>query len=126
MKSTAIFGMATEMPALAAMIRFGLSLSCVTSCYSATSTFQQEALPIFEKRCIVCHGATKPTMGRLDLQTLEGVMADGSKGAVVVSRQAGREPLVDARPRREDADGWRTRLPMKRKWLWCKHVGGGR
>jgi len=86
MKSTAIFGMATEMPALAAMIRFGLSLSCVTSCYSATSTFQHEALPIFEKRCIACHGATKPTMGRLDLQTLEDVMADGSKGAVVVSR----------------------------------------
>ena len=63
MKSTAIFGMATEMPALVAMIRFGLCLRCVASCYSGTPTFQHEALPMYEKRCIAYHGANEADHG---------------------------------------------------------------
>ena len=56
----------------------------VSLCRAATPTFQHEVLPVFEKRCVSCHGAAKSSMGGLNLQSLEGVMAGGSNGVIVV------------------------------------------
>jgi len=44
-------------------------------------TFQHDVLPLFEKRCISCHGSVK-TAG-LDMRTLEAIMKGGAGGTVV-------------------------------------------
>ena len=49
----------------------------------ATPTFQHDVLPLFEKRCIACHGSGRPPMGGLDLRSLESILAGRSKGAVI-------------------------------------------
>jgi hypothetical protein len=67
--------------------KLGLSslfVLAVALCQAAAPTFQHDVLPVFQKRCVNCHGAAKSNMSGLNLQTLEGVMAGSSKGAVVV------------------------------------------
>src|SRR6266849_5321321 len=44
-------------------------------------TYQHDVLPMFEQRCIACHGA-KASAG-LDLRTLASVMTGGTNGKVV-------------------------------------------
>src|SRR5258708_21566246 len=44
-------------------------------------TFQHDVLPMFEQRCIACHGAK--ASGGLDLRTLASVMSGGTNGKVV-------------------------------------------
>ena len=44
--------------------------------------FDSEVLPIFEARCIACHGETMPQSG-LDLRTLAGVLRGGKHGPVL-------------------------------------------
>ncbi len=63
-------------------VGFAISLLAAAWCQAATPTFQHEVLPIFEKRCVGCHGA-KPSAG-LDLRTLETIMAGSHNGAVLV------------------------------------------
>jgi hypothetical protein len=53
-------------------------------CWTAPQTFQHDVLPVIEKRCLGCHGAGQAIAGRLDLRTLDGVMAGGAGGPVVV------------------------------------------
>src|SRR5881628_3630673 len=50
---------------------------------AATPTFQHDILPLIEKRCAGCHGASQAVMSGLDLRTLAGVMAGGASGPVV-------------------------------------------
>jgi hypothetical protein len=70
-------------------LRFSSSLGLVAAWgWAATPTFQHDVLPLMEKKCVACHGATKPAMGGLDLRTLAGVMAGSSHGAVVVPGNA--------------------------------------
>ena len=53
-------------------------------CAAAPQTFQHDVLPLIERRCLGCHGARQPVAAGLDLRTLEGVMAGGAGGPVVV------------------------------------------
>ena len=46
----------------------------------ATVSFRQDVLPIFQRRCVVCHGGQKG----LWLDSYEHVMAGGEDGAVVI------------------------------------------
>jgi mono/diheme cytochrome c family protein len=60
-----------------------LLLFAASSASAATPTFQHDVLPLFEKRCVACHGGTLQVMGGLNLKTLEFVMAGGTGGPVV-------------------------------------------
>ena len=47
-----------------------------------TARFEKLALPIFEKRCFICHATDKP-MGGLDLRTLQSVLKGSEDGPVI-------------------------------------------
>ena len=44
--------------------------------------FDKKALPVFQGRCIACHGGERPMAG-LDLRTLAGVLKGSANGAVI-------------------------------------------
>src|SRR3974390_1902331 len=54
--------------------------------------FQKDILPIFQKNCVRCHGATTRQSG-LDLSTLEGVSAGSLNGDVIVAKQPDKSKL---------------------------------
>ncbi len=63
-----------------------MRLFCVVSLFpvalmAGIPTFQHDVLPMFEQRCIACHGAK--ASGGLDLRTLASVMSGGTNGKVV-------------------------------------------
>src|SRR6266436_3971088 len=63
-----------------------MRLFCVVSLFpvalmAVTPTFQHDVLPMFEQRCIACHGAK--ASGGLDLRTLASVMSGATNGKVV-------------------------------------------
>ena len=47
-------------------------------------TFAQHVSPIFEARCVSCHGATKKK-GGLDVRTIEAIIKGGESGPSVVA-----------------------------------------
>jgi uncharacterized membrane protein len=52
----------------------------------AAPTFQHDVRPIFEAKCMKCHGAEKKK-GGLDLRTLSSALAGGSEGTPIVPGQ---------------------------------------
>ena len=55
--------------------------------------FAEEALPIFQAKCIACHGQENPP-GNLDLRTLEGILKGGENGPVVVEGASEQSILI--------------------------------
>ena len=49
----------------------------------APPTFQHEILPLFEQKCLLCHGEAK--QAGLDLRTLNSIMAGGSSGPALIA-----------------------------------------
>jgi cytochrome c553 len=49
---------------------------------ASAESFAEKVLPIFERSCLVCHGA-KMQRGRLDLRSEAAILRGGSRGAVV-------------------------------------------
>jgi hypothetical protein len=56
-------------------------------------TFTKDIAPLFEKSCFRCHGEDKQKAG-LRVDTLAEIMKGGDEGAVVVSGQSAKSPLV--------------------------------
>ena len=56
--------------------------------------YKTDIRPIFERNCLRCHD-TKVKKGELDLSTLEGVLAGGESGPVVVPEQPAASKLYD-------------------------------
>src|ERR1044072_3380031 len=54
---------------------------------ASSDTFTQKVLPVFERRCLSCHGA-KIQRGRLDLRSEAAILRGGSRGAVVIPGNA--------------------------------------
>jgi hypothetical protein len=61
---------------------------------SATVSFAADILPLFESRCINCHGGERTQEG-LDLKTHASVMAGSENGPVVTSGDAANSLLVE-------------------------------
>ena len=55
--------------------------------------FLEEALPIFEAKCLACHGQENPP-GGLDLKTLEGTLRGSENGPVVVEGASEQSILI--------------------------------
>jgi hypothetical protein len=47
-------------------------------------TFQKDILPIFQARCVTCHGANNKVKGGLDLRSVTALSKGGDSGSVVV------------------------------------------
>lgn len=60
----------------------------------ATVSFANDILPIFESRCINCHGGERTQEG-LDLKTHASLMAGSSNGSVVTPGDAANSLLVE-------------------------------
>jgi mono/diheme cytochrome c family protein len=60
----------------------------------ATVSFANDILPIFESRCIGCHGGDRTQEG-LDLKTHASLMAGSNNGAVVIAGDAANSLLVE-------------------------------
>lgn len=50
---------------------------------TAAVTFEKHILPIFEAKCIRCHGATKMSKG-IDVRTVPAMLKGGEKGPILV------------------------------------------
>ena len=57
--------------------------------------FRQSVAPLFEQRCIRCHGAGDPK-GGLNLTTAKSALAGGDSGAAIVPGKPGESPLLAA------------------------------
>ena len=55
--------------------------------------FATEVLPIFEMKCLTCHGQEKPP-GGLDLKSLEGILKGSENGPVVVEGASDQSILI--------------------------------
>ena len=55
--------------------------------------FTVKVLPIFEARCISCHGAEKPK-GKLRMDTAEGIIAGGENGPMFVAGKSAESLIV--------------------------------
>jgi len=60
---------------------------------SGTASFEQNVKPVFEAKCLPCHGIA--ALGKLDLRTVEGVLKGGESGQVVMPGNADKSLLVD-------------------------------
>ncbi len=55
--------------------------------------FERELQPVFQARCVSCHGANKPAAG-LSLTTMSGVLKGGTNGPVIIEGFSERSLLV--------------------------------
>jgi mono/diheme cytochrome c family protein len=60
----------------------------------ATVSFANDIMPIFESRCIGCHGGERTQEG-LDLKTHASLLAGSNNGAVVIAGDAANSLLVE-------------------------------
>jgi hypothetical protein len=70
--------------------------------------FTREILPIFQARCLDCHGPTRPR-GGLRLDALESTLRGGGSGPVIEPGRASDSPLIHHVAGLEDA----SRMPPK-------------
>jgi mono/diheme cytochrome c family protein len=80
--------------------------------------FLRDVLPIFETRCVECHGPAKQR-GKLRLDSLPGVRKGGASGEVVLAGQSAESLLIRHVVGSEDA----TRMPPKGETLTDQQVG---
>jgi mono/diheme cytochrome c family protein len=67
-------------------------LVTLTASHASAATYA-ELQPLFQQRCVMCHGAASPAAG-LSLDTLAGVIKGSGKGPVVVAGQPASSELV--------------------------------
>lgn len=62
-------------------------------CPASAATFDSAVKPVFQAKCLACHGAA--AMGKLDLRTPESVLKGGASGPVVMPGAADKSLLID-------------------------------
>jgi hypothetical protein len=60
----------------------------------AVPDFQKDVLPVFEEKCIRCHGA-KRRDGKLDMRTLEALLEGGVTGPALKPGNAKKSLLIE-------------------------------
>ena len=60
-----------------------VALFSINTLASPKGVFESEVLPVFEKRCLACHGQS-PYQGELNLRTIDGLLKGGKSGPAVV------------------------------------------
>lgn len=84
--------------------------------------FQKDILPIFEEKCIRCHGA-KRKGGKLDMRTMEALMEGGDTGAALKPGNARKSLLIELihykemPPKKEKQPVTPEELVLMRRWI---------
>lgn len=84
--------------------------------------FKRDVLPIFEEKCIRCHGAQRRD-GKLDMRTLDALLAGGVSGPAVRPGNAQKSLLIELihynemPPKKESARVTKEELARLRKWI---------
>ncbi len=84
--------------------------------------FQKDVLPIFEEKCIHCHGG-KRRGGKLDMRTLDAMLTGGDTGPALKQGNAKKSLLIELihykemPPKKEKSFITRTELDLLRLWI---------
>ncbi|MEO8027262.1 MAG: PSD1 and planctomycete cytochrome C domain-containing protein [Bryobacteraceae bacterium] len=70
-----------------------LAVAAVTLAAADTPDFARDIAPVFSKRCLFCHGTSRPMAG-LRLDSEAAVRKGGNLGAVIVPGASGDSPLI--------------------------------
>ena len=100
------------------------SLAAGIACGSEDSApdFAKEVLPIFEEKCLRCHGA-KRRDGKLDMRTLEAMLAGGVTGPAIQKGNSRKSLLLELihykemPPKKETPRITALELELLRKWI---------
>lgn len=88
----------------------------------AVPDFQRDVLPIFEAKCLRCHGA-KRRDGKLDMRTLEAMLAGGVSGPAFKPGNAQKSLLIELLhynempPKKEPPRVTKEELELLRRWI---------
>ena len=84
--------------------------------------FQKDVLPVFEEKCISCHGA-KRRGGKLDMRTLEALLQGGDTGPALKPGNAQKSLLIELihykemPPKKKGPFITPQELEMLRRWI---------
>ena len=84
--------------------------------------FKKDVLPIFEEKCLHCHGA-KRSGGKLDMRTLEAMLTGGDTGPAIKPGNAKKSLLIELiyhkemPPKKEKNFVTLTELELLRRWI---------
>jgi len=88
----------------------------------AAPDFQKDVLPIFEEKCLRCHGA-KRRGGKLDMRTLEAMLTGGDTGPAIKPGNAKKSLLIELihykemPPKKEKNFVTPAELELLRRWI---------
>jgi len=88
----------------------------------AAPDFQKDVLPIFEEKCLHCHGA-KRRGGKLDMRTLEAMLEGGDTGPAIKPGNAKKSLLIELihykemPPKKEKNFVTPADLELLRRWI---------
>src|SRR5689334_16040485 len=81
-------------PAAGALVLAG-ALACAAPPVAAPApSFEHDVQPLFQARCVKCHGANKPK-AKLDLRDRAGVLKGGESGPAIVPGVSAKSILLD-------------------------------
>lgn len=89
---------------------------------AAAPDFQRDVLPIFEAKCLSCHGA-KRRGGKLDMRTLESMLTGGDTGPAIKPGNAPKSLLIELihfkemPPKKEKSVITSAELELLRRWI---------
>lgn len=107
------------------IVLHGLLISGLAACSARadeTVDFQRDVLPIFEEKCIRCHGA-KRRGGKLDMRTMDSLLSGGDSGAALKQGNARKSLLIELihykemPPKKEKSAVTAAELDLLRKWI---------
>ncbi len=84
--------------------------------------FRRDVLPIFETRCLHCHGA-KRRDGKLDMRSLDALLTGGVSGPAIKPGNAPKSLLIELLhynempPKKENSRVPKAELELLRKWI---------
>ena len=79
----------------------------------ATPGFASDVLPLFQAKCVACHGQ----MGELSLTTYDSVMRGGQSGPIVVANEPERSLLIAKMQEAHPAQLSASELSLVRAWI---------
>ena len=117
-------GLVLDAPILGASVLSGLSASGAFAGDdpAAVADFQKDVLPIFAAKCIRCHGAQRRD-GKLDMRSLESILAGGVSGPAVKKGNAAKSLLIELihfnemPPKRATPRVTKDELELLRRWI---------
>ncbi len=96
--------------------------ACAGDNQVAAPDFQRDVLPIFEEKCIRCHGG-KRRGGRLDMRSLEVMLKGGVTGPAIKPGNAPKSLLIELihyqemPPKKEPPVVTPMELDLLRRWI---------